>query len=231
MSAPTANKYAEKWTYERTLDLLHAISRTSQNEDCLYLGQALETSGLYDDIWRYWQRKWHKQYEIIDIMKSIMQRFEVRLFSKMAKKEIPERVAMFALKHHYGWGKEPVEKINLSDELIYCDQQLVNERQERYNAEMAQKEAEAAQQLAETVNTEEASPDTRERVGHMTSNPKALLGADFKRKLSEYNQANPEKPVSRPAYYFPGIPPLGLDAIVYDGGYFVTPDMLVDALG
>jgi hypothetical protein len=228
MSAPTGNRYAEKWTYQRTYDRLLMIASHSQNEDCLYLGQALDTTGLYYDVWRYWQRKWRKQYEIIDMMKSIMQRFEVRLFNKMAKKEIPERVAMFALRHHYGWGKEPVQTPGVTDDLSYVDQELINERQEKYNAEMARQEAEAAQQETET-KTEPAPPV--ERIGHMTYTPTALLGADFKKKLSEYNQAHPERPVSRPAYYFLGTPPLGIDYISYDGGYFVTQDMVIEALG
>jgi hypothetical protein len=77
------------------------------------------------------------------------------------------------------------------------------------------------------INTEASV----ERVGQMTYTPKALLGADFKKKLSEYNQAHPERPVSRPAYYFPGTPPLGIEHIAYDGGYFVTQDMVIEALG
>ena len=226
--APTNNRYAEKWTYQRTLDRLFIIESHSRSEDCLYLGDALDITGLYDDVWRYWQRKWRNCHEIIQQMKQIMQHFEVKLFRKMVKKEIPERVAMFALKHHYGWGKEPVQNLGTPPDYSYVDQDLINERQQQYNAALDEQEAETAQHVSETKNTETQAPV--KRVGHMTYTPTALLGADFKKKLSEYNQAHPERPVSRPATYLLGSPPIGLDAIIYDGGYFVTPDMLAEAL-
>jgi hypothetical protein len=109
MPAPTGNKNAQKWTLDKTLDTLKAIESYSYSDDCLYLGQALADAGCYDDLWAYWRRKWKREYEVISLMKMILQRFEVRIFQKMAKKEIPANVGMFALKHHYGWGKEHSE--------------------------------------------------------------------------------------------------------------------------
>ena len=50
-------------------------------------------------------------------------------------------------------------------------------------------------------------------------------------KLSEYNQAHPECPISRPAYYFTGTPPIGLESISYEDGYFATRDQLIEAFG
>lgn len=90
MSAATGNTYAEKWTLERTLRTLATIDQLSQDNSYLYLGQVLSAVGTYDDVWRYWRSKWRRRAEILDLMKQIMQRFESRIFVKMANKEMPD---------------------------------------------------------------------------------------------------------------------------------------------
>ena len=106
MSAHVGNRFAEKWTYQSTMKALERISFFAMQEDTLYLGMALARAGYYDDIWRYWRRKWARHFEIIHEMNQLMQHFEARIYGQTAKGKIPLRLGIFTLQHHYGWGRE-----------------------------------------------------------------------------------------------------------------------------
>ncbi len=106
MSAHNGNRYAEKWTYEATMLALEKINRFAMMEDTLYLGMALARAGYYDDVWRYWRKKWARHYEIIHEMKQLMQHFEARIYTNTAHGKIPLRLGIFTLQHHYGWGRD-----------------------------------------------------------------------------------------------------------------------------
>lgn len=206
MSAPTGNKYAEKWTLERTLITLNTIDRYSQGDDVIYLGHALYNAGVYDDIWRYWRRKWRDRYEILHMMNVIMHRFEVRLFNKMAKKEIPERVGMFALRHHYGWGKEPKEGVY--EDLSYLDREPIHEDLPKPETQITQQPEEEPQPLSQKNQT--------------PSHPLPFYKEDFiLLKRLQYNTANPQNKIVDPLPYYDGTPPDGIPAIIFDKGYFL----------
>lgn len=106
MAAENGNKYAERWTYDKTIQALNEVHTWALSPDCLYLGHALNQAGLYNDLWAYWRRKWRGNARIITLMKQILQIFEVRLFQNTALGKIPARVGLFALTHHYQWGRE-----------------------------------------------------------------------------------------------------------------------------
>ena len=202
MSAPAGNKYAEKWTLEKTLHALRTIDSYSCSSDCLYLNHALMVAGYYEDAWAYWRRKWRNQYEVIDMMKRILQRFEVRIFEKMANKEMPANVGMFALRHHYGWGRDPRDKAFEDDS--YVDKELIPEPQPEIATEPTPDQPEAQQ------------PETQ-------TPAKPLTGQEYNRmKVHQYNAAHPTDPIIRPAAYFDGSPPKGLPAILFEEGYFLT---------
>ncbi len=110
MSAENGNRYAEKWTYEATMKALEKINKFAMMDDTLYLGMALARAGYYDDIWRYWRKKWARNYEIIHEMKMLMQHFEARIYTNTAQRKIPLRLGVFTLQHHYGWGREPQQE-------------------------------------------------------------------------------------------------------------------------
>ncbi|MBS1594997.1 MAG: hypothetical protein JST90_11815 [Bacteroidetes bacterium] len=110
MSAENGNRYAEKWTYEATMKALEKINTFAMMDDTLYLGMALARAGYYDDIWRYWRKKWARHYEIIHEMKMLMQHFEARIYTNTAHGKIPLRLGIFTLQHHYGWGREPQQE-------------------------------------------------------------------------------------------------------------------------
>ncbi|MBS1618342.1 MAG: hypothetical protein JST76_07480 [Bacteroidetes bacterium] len=110
MSAENGNRYAEKWTYEATMKALEKINTFAMMDDTLYLGMALARAGYYDDIWRYWRKKWARNYEIIHEMKMLMQHFEAQIYTNTAHGKIPLRLGIFTLQHHYGWGREPQQE-------------------------------------------------------------------------------------------------------------------------
>ncbi|MBS1624427.1 MAG: hypothetical protein JST83_10435 [Bacteroidetes bacterium] len=204
MSAATGNTYAEKWTLERTLRTLATIDQLSQDNTYLYLGQVLSAAGTYDDVWRYWRSKWRRRPEILDLMKQIMQRFESRIFVKMANKEIPERVGMFALRHHYGWCREKEETTQVVDN-SYIDQELVTE-----SAPVTD------QTPAHQLRTATPSVKT-EAVPYGPIHD----AARSRHMQAKYNQKHPDQPLREPLPYYKGAPPKDLPAIKFENGYFL----------
>jgi hypothetical protein len=201
MSAQTGNKYAEKWTLERTLEVLDFIDSYACSNDCLYLNHALLVAGYYNDIWAYWRRKWRTNYRVMDSMKRILQRFEVRIFEKMAKKEMPANVGMFALRHHYGWGRDPKEQPEL--DLRYLDNEPMPETK--------------PEPIAENKINEQPQDAPTSQTGN--KNPK---GIEYNRmKIRQYNAAHPGEPFLKPMAFFDGTPPVGMPAILFDDGFFM----------
>ena len=205
MAAPAGNKHAEKWTLERTLEALKFVDTYSCSSDCLYLGHALSVAGYYDDIWAYWRRKWHSSYEVKHLMNQILQRFEVRLFEKMAKREIPAQVGMFALKHHYGWGGE--KHTPSVFHLSYIEDEPLPEALPQQEEETPQPEA----------PTELEDPQIDENLKEKI----IALKEGIRQKLDHYNELHPTAPLIPPVGYFDGIPPRNMPAIEFDGGYFL----------
>ena len=135
------------------------------------------------------------------MMKKIMQRFEVRLFDKMANKVIPAQAAMFALKHHYGWGRDPYKE-SLED-LTYLDNEPAPEEKPEVTAPVEEKNPEAVK--FETTMLKDLT--SIQELNH--------------RKIQEYNAANPYDPIITNASFFDGTPPKGLKAIMFEDGYFM----------
>jgi hypothetical protein len=152
-----------------------------------------------------WRRKWRSRYEVIDLMKVIMQRFEVRIFQKMAKKEVPERVGMFALRHHYGWGRDPRDMPFEDDS--YIDREPIREPV-----------TEPQPEPQPPVQTERPPAPQVETPIH----PRPTYGEDFMLlKRLQYNEANPQSQILDPLPYFDGEPPEGYCIIRFDKGYFL----------
>ncbi len=199
MAAENGNKYAERWTYDKTLSTLNEVYTWALNDNCLYLGQALNQAGLYNDLWAYWRRKWRGKAAIITLMKRILQLFEVRLFEKAAYGKVPVRLALFALSHHYQWGKE----YDTAE-----DQQLQRAEQDRQMEEERREDLEApAEEIAET----DARAATQVR----------LLKEFNERKVAQYNTANPAAKITVPMGYYLGTPPEGAEVIRFESGYFL----------
>lgn len=199
MAAENGNKYAERWTYEKTLAALTEVHGWALNPDCLYLGHALNQAGLYNDLWAYWRRKWRGNARIITLMKRILQLFEVRLFQNTALGKIPVRVGLFALTHHYQWGREydtPDQQQQQRAEMDRCMEEERREDMEAPADEIAEKDARRAQQ--------------------------ARLLKDFnERKVAQYNVKHPAAQITVPMSWHLGSPPEGAEAVLFDSGYFL----------
>ncbi|MBS1686929.1 MAG: hypothetical protein JSS76_19485 [Bacteroidetes bacterium] len=211
MSAAIGNTYAEKWTLERTRLALDLIDRYSRNDpDMLYIGQALESVGTHQDTWKYWRRKWHKQYEVIDFMKMLLQRFENRIFARMAKKEIPERVGMFALRHHYGWCEDRSGQV---EDISYVDREPVRQ---------PQAPDEAAPAPADLPREEPPAPAQKPATDKaMTLTPRRVSDENAASLRASYNLRHPEAPLTVAYPFYLGTPPAGAAVVRYGEGYFL----------
>lgn len=199
MAAENGNKYAERWTYDKTLSALNEVYTWALNDNCLYLGQALNQAGLYNDLWAYWRRKWRGKAAIITLMKRILQLFEVRLFEKAAYGKVPVRLALFALSHHYQWGKE---------------YDTMEEQQQHRNEEDRRMEEERREDL-EAPADELAEADARR------AQQAKLLKEFNERKVAQYNVKHPAAKITVPMSWHLGSPPEGAEAVLFDSGYFL----------
>lgn len=199
MAAENGNKYAERWTYDKTLAALNEVHTWALSPDCLYLGHALNQAGLYNDLWAYWRRKWRGNARIITLMKRILQLFEVRLFQNTALGKIPARVGLFALTHHYEWGREYETMEEQQQQRTEQDRRMEEERREDMEApadELAATEARRAQQAK-------------------------LLKEFNERKVAQYNVKHPAAQLTMPMSWHLGTPPEGAEAVLFDSGYFL----------
>jgi len=73
----------------------------------LYLGQALERQGLYNQIWSYWRKVFFKNDDILEAMLRIDTIFESKLYVGALRKELSPWVAIFSLKHNHKWCDRP----------------------------------------------------------------------------------------------------------------------------
>lgn len=103
MAAKKGNKYAEVWTIQTTSQALSAIEEEAKSEECLWLGSALSSVGLYRDIWRHWKEKFRDEPKVFRTIKRIEQIFEDRLFTKSLKGTVNPTVAIFGLKNNHEW--------------------------------------------------------------------------------------------------------------------------------
>jgi hypothetical protein len=199
MSALAGNTYAEKWSFDRTMNVLRMIDHHSKKDTCLYLGHALAEAHCYNDLWAYWRRKWRTRYEVMDLMQMILQRLEVRLFQKMADKSMPAQAAMFALKHHYGWGR--ASEPDQTADLRYIDNEPTPPE-----------------------GTSPPAPEVDIKRIQDTDNPLQEVRdfmAERRRKIEEYNATHPERQLPNHAPWFDGAPPKNLDVVAYEDGYFM----------
>lgn len=211
MSAATGNAYAEKWTLERTRVALDMINRYSLSDpDMLYIGQAMEAVGTHQDTWKYWRRKWRHQYEVIDAMKVILQRFENRIFARMLKKEIPERVGIFALRHHYGWCED--RSSQPEEDYTYVDREPVRP---------PQSPAEAPPAATDPPREEPATPVKKPATDAPATTPRRLSDDNAATLRASYNLRHPDTPLTRPYPFYLGVPPAGAVVIRYGEGYFL----------
>jgi|GEM_PF-1569458 len=114
------NNNAEKWDAESVIECLLKIEAHVRKEDVFFLGDALNQTGLYRQVWKYWKRKFATHDDIRFLMMRVESLLEARLFGGALKREFAPWVAMFALRHNFGWsdtpGSEDAHAIDAPDE-------------------------------------------------------------------------------------------------------------------
>ena len=118
-----------KWTEERVMINLMEIMKSAKDPDVLYLGQALERQGLYNQIWSYWTKVFFKNDDILEAMLRIDTIFESKLYVGALRKELSPWVAIFSLKHNHKWSErleiEPVPLPERPPMLVELDEKRV----------------------------------------------------------------------------------------------------------
>lgn len=233
MAAAAQNRYAEKWTRERTLRALEYIKSFTNEPDCIYLGSALSRAGYYEDVWRYWRKKWARDHDITYTIKMLMQTFEAKIVERVSNSKMPVRFAMFALAHHYGWGWEKQD-----DDLSYLAEedrrqahgpiQTLPERQAGFpkegglNAELHEEDGEEEPEIEDEVY-EVTTPGTYDRYEPGSYNQPRMTYAErdfYAHKVTCYNMEHADAPITELLGYYDGPVPEGKDGIAWDGGHF-----------
>ena len=108
---------------------LMEIMKSAKDPDVLYLGQALERQGLYNQIWSYWTKVFFKNDDILEAMLRIDTIFESKLYVGALRKELSPWVAIFSLKHNHKWSErleiEPVPLPERPPMLVELDEKRV----------------------------------------------------------------------------------------------------------
>jgi hypothetical protein len=112
MSAQPGNNTAEKWTIEKTEEVLAHMEEYAHSLAMPLIGQALYLADLYPDLWAYLKRKWKDNDEIYGRMKKVELQFENKLLLGALKKELHGGTAALALKTKYGYSERKQTSVN-----------------------------------------------------------------------------------------------------------------------
>lgn len=97
------NQYALKWTFETVKEHLDKIEDKARSGEAFYLTEALVQLRVTRRAWSYWKERFEDTEEIADQMGLIEGLFEIRLFEAAKLGEIPQALAIFALKNNHQW--------------------------------------------------------------------------------------------------------------------------------
>ena len=94
---------AKKWTPEVINKHLYAIKVTAGEPGVWFLKWALRRQGLANHVWSYWKRTIDDD-DMLERMYLIEDMFEVKIFTAALRREIPAKMAIWALKYVHKWG-------------------------------------------------------------------------------------------------------------------------------
>lgn len=101
--APKGNTNAEKWTEQEAKDFVQEVEEyIADNEDCVFIGEAVTECGQYRQVWNYLSNKFQDSivFDTIRVIESIL---ENRLYKKGLTKDFSGRLVEFGLKNNHGW--------------------------------------------------------------------------------------------------------------------------------
>ncbi len=122
MPAPKGNSNAEKWTKKEAKGFADSVLEYVQNnEDCLFIGEAVTELGYYRTLWNYISEKFD-----FDTIKRVESILESRLVKAGLTGDSNPTMTIFTLKNNYDWkDKREVEgdfNIEWHEEKTYIDE-------------------------------------------------------------------------------------------------------------
>ena len=101
---------AEKWSLHIVWNVLGLIKEDAENGKIYYIGMALARRGGYKQLWKYWKKKFRNNEDITERMLMIESIIEAKLVQAVMDKKVPAGIAMFILKHKYGWNESELDE-------------------------------------------------------------------------------------------------------------------------
>jgi hypothetical protein len=154
MPAPTANRNAEKWTLQATLDKLDDLDYYAKDDRTLTLTMALVKVKIYPGIWAYWKKRWIDHDEIMEQIYWIEAVFLAKLQDGALSKRFNGSAAIFMLKCNYGMRDKPMKK----DEHIPEEKLLPHLQEELDRIQMTEQIAAMQQAQAKANEQQIISP-------------------------------------------------------------------------
>lgn len=101
----TGNKYAEKWTREAALQLIHSVwSHIADNPDELHLGYSIISVGYYPELWSYLSKKFRDDDQVFQAIKRVEITLEARIVNNTFNGKLKSAaMAIFYLKNKHGY--------------------------------------------------------------------------------------------------------------------------------
>jgi hypothetical protein len=110
MAAPDGNSNALIWTTEKVDELLNDLEKLTEDENIIYLGQALALCKTSNRQWRRIKERYKDTEEIIERMELIEEDLIQRMVVGAAFGRLRGNVVTFVLKHKCGFADEAKEQ-------------------------------------------------------------------------------------------------------------------------
>lgn len=111
MPAPKGNSNAEKWTEEQAEKFVNSVYKyVKDNEDSLFIGEAVTELGYYRTLWNYLSEKFD-----FDTIKRVESILESRLVKLGLTGITNPTMTIFTLKNNYNWTDKSQLDLQSSD--------------------------------------------------------------------------------------------------------------------
>lgn len=165
MPAPLQNQNALKWTHAETISKLREIRHYAERDNILTLGQALQRSGVYRDLWKYWRKRWRMDGEVMERMLYIEEVCINKLEVGALTRRLHPGSCQFMLRYSYKVTQEeerqPREEWTVAPHLreMFTEARAEDQRKDQE----ARRAAREAEELAQKVARQKAKEERLER--------------------------------------------------------------------
>ena len=101
MAGVINNKNAEKWTQEKTLELVQQAYDTV-TDDCYFLSDVADKCGVYRQLFDYLMDKFNDDQMVFDTLKRLYNKCEAIVTKNTANGKIVPSLGIFILKAYHG---------------------------------------------------------------------------------------------------------------------------------